>query len=95
MEVIVIESEAFKAIEGMVSNILSVVTAQSNEIKQLKDNRLMSVKEVCSYTGFGIDWVNKHKEHIGYTQIGCKDLRFYKEDVDSYFLKHRIQSKYR
>lgn len=65
------------------------------ELKALKDNRLMSVKDVMEYTGFGKDWVNEHKENIGYSQPGGRDIRFYKEDVDKYFASNKIQRKLR
>lgn len=95
MNAITIESETFKEIVNMVSAILTTVERQSNELKTLKDNRLMSVKEVMEYTGFGVSWINSHKADIGYVQIGAKDLKFYKAHVDAYLMKHFVQRKIR
>lgn len=93
MQVITIEDSAFKAIEGMVSNILNVVTAQNEEIKHLKDNRLMSIDEVSAYLGFGSKWIHQRKDLIGFFQDG-KDIKMYKADVDAYITKNFIKRKY-
>jgi len=93
MDVIVIDSVVFKQIVGMFETIQKTVVELAEENKHLKDNRLMTLKEVSEYTGFGSAWVQKHKDYIGYSQIGCKDLRFYKDNIDAYFQKHFIQKK--
>jgi hypothetical protein len=95
MQVITIESETYKEIVNMVSTILTTVERQAQELKQLKDNRLMGVKEVMEYTGFGTGWINSHKADIGYVQIGAKDLKFWKNDIDAYLKAHFVQRKIR
>jgi predicted DNA-binding transcriptional regulator AlpA len=92
MEVIAIESEAFAVLMRKLDNILNLYIETANELKTLKDNRLMSIAEVAEYTGFNPKWVHERKVDIGYSQPG-KDIRFYKDDIDAYFKRHKIQRK--
>lgn len=95
MNVITIEDAAFHQLVGMFETIQKTIIELAAENKHLKDDRLMSLKEVAKYVGFGEKWVSEHKEAIGYSQIGSKDLRFRKEHVDAYFNsgKHFIKAK--
>lgn len=95
MEVITIEAGAFKRLEGMIESMLTTTKQLAEENKSLKDNRLMSMSEVCKYTGYGPSWILKYKAEIGYSQVGVKDLKFYKSDIDAFFKNsnHYIKTK--
>ena len=91
MDVVVIESQAYKQIVEMFETIQKTVIELSKE--NLKNNRLLNIKEAAEYTGFGKAWLMRYKADIGYCQPGVKDLRFYKEDIDAFFLRHKIMKK--
>lgn len=93
MDVIVIESQAYKDIVGMFETTLNTVTKLAEENKKLKDDRWMSLKEVMKYLGFGKEWVLARKSELGYFQVGCKDLKFRKSKIDLYMEKHFKQNK--
>lgn len=94
MEVITIEAGAFKRLEGMFETTLKTVTQLAEENKRLKENRLMSVADVCELTGYGQAWVLRNKDKIGFSQA-TGSLRFFKDDVIAYFKNsnHYIKSK--
>lgn len=93
MEVVTIETGAYKNMVGMFESILTTVNTLAAENKNLKSDRLMGINELMDYTGFGKTWLMQHKEEIGYVQIGSSPLKFRKENVDAFLDKHSIQRK--
>lgn len=95
MDFKVLTAEEYHELKQDLTCIRKMFTDAVAELKQLKSDRLMTMKEVCEYTGFGEAWVLRHKDKIGYSQIGCKDLRFRKEHIDNYFnnSNHFIKAK--
>lgn len=95
MDFKVLTTEEYQELKQDLTCIRNMFSDAVAELKRLKSDRLMSTEEVCEYTGFGEAWVLRHKDKIGYSQIGGKDLRFRKEHVDNYFnnSKHFIKSK--
>jgi len=85
MDVIVIESPAFKKLMDRLDRI--------EEATKKDGDRWLSMKDAQDYTGFGKDWLNARKEEIGYFQDGCKDIRFYKSNIDKYFKAKTILRK--
>lgn len=83
MEVITIESQAFKA---LVNEIVDQIT------ERFKPDSLMTNQQVMDYTGFGPKWLSTRKELIGYIQDG-KEIRFRRSHVDAYLNKHFISRK--
>lgn len=95
MNFTVFDETKVKEWDSKLETILQTIERLNKENISLKDNRLMSVGDVADYTGFSKQWVVSHKEEIGYSQIGTKDLRFYKDNVDAYFnsKNHYIKKK--
>lgn len=94
IQVITIEANAFKRLEGMFETLLTQNREMAEENKRLKDNALMSVADVCEFTGYGEAWVLRNKDKIGFSQP-TGDLRFFKDDVIAYFKNsnHYIKTK--
>lgn len=88
MDVIVIESAAFKAmLHEIERKIVDTVTKHVSP-----EDRFMTVKEVAEYTRFAPQWVTLRSAEIGAFQKGC-GLRFKKSDVDAYMAKHTFKTK--
>lgn len=88
MDVIVIQSEAYN---NIMAKIDAVVNLANEQAAIPEEDRYMSVDEVCSYVGFGKNWLAERQHVIGYYQDG-KDRRFKRKDIDAYMEKHRIKS---
>ena len=49
-------------------------------------------KEVMALTGFGHNWLDQNKQHIGYSKMsGC--LRFKRKDVEAYMEQNYFKTK--
>lgn len=95
MDFKVLTAEEYQDLKQDIACLRTLFVGAVSELKKLKDNRLMDINEVMEYTGFGKSWLMEHKNDIGYMQVGSSPLRFYKEDVDKYFLQHKIQRKHK
>jgi len=92
MEVIVIESEAYKQLITRIENIERLFIEAISELKEAKNDRYWSVEEVAEFTGFCESWVRKRKEHMGFFQEG-KDLKFLKSNVLKYMSQRSVDPK--
>jgi hypothetical protein len=97
MEVIVIESEAFKRLESVFLESLERaerMIAESQETIKLQAEiitaskiGLMSAKQVADLTGYDAKTIKLRKSEIGYHTMG-KDLKFKPSDVEAWIRKY-------
>jgi hypothetical protein len=92
MEVIVIETEAYKQLQHHLENIERLFLDTVAELKELKNEKYWSVADVMEYTGFSSDWVLARKEHFGFFKEG-KDYRFFKANVIKYMSLRSVEPK--
>lgn len=83
MEVIVIESDAFKHLTKTLEKAVDKITDVMAENVELKEDRWMSVEDAAKYVGFERQWLINRKEDIGCFQEGTS-IRFKKSDLDAY-----------
>jgi hypothetical protein len=83
MEVIVMESIAFKTIMARLENLENLFLKTIKKVEDSSLDRWMSVEEVAEFTGFSKDWVYDHKEDIGFFHNGGH-LKFWKPDVTKF-----------
>lgn len=90
----VLTAEEYQELKQDLACMRKLFTDAVSELKQLKDNKLMSVAEVCEFSGYGEAWVLRNKDKIGFSQA-TGSLRFFKEDVIAFFKNsnHYIKSK--
>lgn len=74
MEVIVIESEAFKRLEHLIER-----AAKASDDK----DEIFNLEQAGEYIGVTGQWVYARRDRIGYIQEG-KILRFRKKNIDKY-----------
>lgn len=86
-----VETQTLNLLIEKVENLQEFVTNISAELKDAKKPYL-SVQEVMELTGFSIDWVNDHKQDIGYSNIG-RTIRFKRKDVEAYMEQNYFKSK--
>lgn len=97
MEVITIESEAFKRMESMFSESqerAERLIAESQETIKLQAEiitaskiGLMSAQQVADLTGYDVKTIKLRKSEIGYHTMG-KDLKFKPADVQAWIQKY-------
>lgn len=92
MDVMVMETEAYRQLERRLETMERLFLQVVEELKEAKNDRWMSVKEVMEYTGFGIDWVMARKQHFGFFQDG-KDLKFWNPNVIKYMSLRSVEPK--
>lgn len=92
MEVITIESAAYKELLQVISLQMTLFLNLVEELKDTKNEKYLSVEEVCELTGFSKDWVYARKADIGYFSEG-KDLKFWKPNVLKYMSQRSIEPK--
>lgn len=92
MEVIVIESGAYKELVDTLALQRTLFLEVVSELKTLKNEKYWSVSDVMEFTGFSKDWVLARKEHFGFFQDG-KDLKFYKPNVMRYLELRSVAPK--
>lgn len=92
MDVIVVDSEAYKQQEETLNLLRKLFLDVVAELKEAKNERYLSVEEVSELTGFSKDWVYARKTDIGFFQEG-KDLRFWKPNVLKYMALRSIEPK--
>ncbi|WP_207425687.1 helix-turn-helix domain-containing protein [Pedobacter sp. SYSU D00535] len=92
MEVIVIESETFKAIQGMFETIQRQIIELAAENKKLKSDYWLTTSETAKYLKISTKSLEKYQLDIGYNQIGGKDKRFKKSDIDAWLAKNYLKS---
>ena len=92
MEVIVIESEAFKAIMFEVSEGRRVSEAYWRLSTERAEDKWLSPKQAAEYTGFKQAWIVDRKERIGFFQDG-NGLRFKKSKLDKYMDANSVEPR--
>ena len=76
MEVITIESQAYKNIMDKLNDIYEATLASQKDL-------YLSSKQVSEMTGFKNDWIHTHKHEIGHSLVDGQ-LRFKRKDVLEY-----------
>lgn len=91
MEVIVLDSEVYKAITSKIDNMAAMLEKLMSE-KKIADP-YMSIEEVERYIGFERKWIVKKLDNreIAYTNLGKMKIK--KSAIDAYMDKHSIQPK--
>lgn len=87
-EVIVIDSPAYNNFMGKLNEIYETLSKQSDELKRLKSDYLMTPKEVMNYVGFGKDWLEAHRDEITWVKPGG-EYRFLKSDLDRFLATYK------
>ncbi|WP_114937528.1 helix-turn-helix domain-containing protein [Mucilaginibacter endophyticus] len=86
-----VETKTLQALIAEVQDMRQVVISTISELKEAKKPYL-SAQEVMELTGFSIDWVNDHKQDIGYSNIG-RTIRFKRKDVEAYMDQNYFKTK--
>jgi mRNA-degrading endonuclease RelE of RelBE toxin-antitoxin system len=86
MDVITIESSAFKRLEDMFEESQQKIKEQAEIITASKIG-LMSSQQVADLTGYDEKTIRVRKNEIGYSTMG-RDLRFKPADVQAWISKY-------
>lgn len=86
MEVIVFDSPAYLEIKAMLNGIQDTIEQQHAELRELKTDYLMTSQQVIEFTGCGKDWLEAHRDEIGWTKMGGV-YRFLRSNLDAYIAK--------
>ncbi len=89
-EVITIESQAWKSIMFNIERAMQTTEQIARELRQVKEDRWMTLEEVAEFTGFKSTWITARKRDLGGFKQG-KGLRFKKSKVDQYMEEHSYQ----
>lgn len=92
MEVIVIGSEAWKALIFEIEETRKLMQVMFDTMNDAASDRWLSPKEAAEYVGFKPAWIKARSAKIGASQDGC-GLRFKRSDIDKYMQKHSFKSK--
>lgn len=88
MEVIVMESEAFKKLEYLIERNAELMERLVNR----DPDRILSLDQAAEYIGVTKQWVSTWKKAISYFKES-KLIRIRKSDIDKYLEKHTIKGK--
>jgi hypothetical protein len=86
-----VETATLQSLITEVKDMRLVVISALQELAEAKKPYL-SAQEVMKLTGFSLDWVNDHKQDIGYSNIG-RTIRFKRKDVEAYMETNYFKSK--
>ena len=92
MEVIVIESAAWKALIFEIEESRKLVKAMFSQMTANSQDKWLSLDEAAKYAGFKPRWIRERSAKIGAFQDGC-GLRFKRSDIDAYMLKHYFKQR--
>ncbi len=83
-----------KVLEELIFEVRSLRELVIKTIDELGDVKkpYLTVQDVMNLTGFSIDWVNHHKQDIGYSNIG-RTIRFKRKDVEAYMEANYFKAK--
>lgn len=87
MEVIVIESEAYKNLMFKIDTLFKALTKPVKE-----EDKWLTMEEVMEYTGFKYSWIMTRRSRIGYFRDG-NGLRFKKANIDKYMEANSFKIK--
>jgi predicted DNA-binding transcriptional regulator AlpA len=87
----IIETATLEALISEVRDLKDFVAKTASELSDAKKPYL-TAQEVMELTGFSIDWVNDHKQDIGYSNIG-RTIRFKRKDVEAYMDQNYFKTK--
>lgn len=85
-EVIVFDSPVFIEIKSLLNGIQDTIEQQHAELRELKTDYLMTSQQVIEFTGCGKDWLEAHRDEIGWTKMGGA-YRFLRSNLDAYIAK--------
>lgn len=88
MQVVTMESEAFKKLEYLIERTayLSEIIANS------EPDKIFTVAQAAEYVGVNRRWVDTNKTAIGYFKQ-ARTIRIKKSSIDKYLDKHTIINK--
>lgn len=92
MEVIVIGSEAWKALIFEIEETRKLIQAMFEKMSEAAQDRWLSPKEAAEYTGFKQAWIKQRSAKIGAFQDGM-GLRYKRSDIDKYMKENSFKSK--
>lgn len=97
MEVVVIEAEAFKAMQAMFNEVVRLHKELADDAARRRDKRLLTAKEVAEMVGYRYATIKLKKHEIGFFSEG-KDVKFKLKDVEAWidrnYIKPRFQPGY-
>lgn len=85
MDFTVLDTAEVNQIKGALDLILQTIEKQNAQIAHLNDDRWLTAKEAAEYCGYAVGWIMTHKEDIGYSQVGTKDIRIRRSNLDNFF----------
>lgn len=88
MNVVTIESEAFKKLEYLIERNAQLTEQMANK----EADRIFTLAQAAEYLGVDRRWVDTRKKSIGYFREG-RLIRIRKSDIDKYLEKHTIKTK--
>lgn len=92
MEVIVIESNAFKALVFEIEEAKKLTKAMFDSMNASTQDRWLSPEEAAEYVGFKPAWIKARSAKIGCFKDGC-GLRFKRSDIDAYMKANSFKAK--
>ncbi len=92
MDVIVISSEAWKALIFEIEEAKRIVKAMFEQMSADSQDKWLSPAQAAEYTGFKQAWIKARAAKIGAFQDGC-GLRFLRSDIDAYMKSNSFKSK--
>lgn len=92
MEVIVIGSEAWKALIFEIEETRKLTQAMFDKMSDAVQDRWLSPRDAAEYTGFKQSWIKARSAKIGAFQDGM-GLRYKRSDIDKYMQKNSFKAK--
>lgn len=92
MEVITVESGAWKALIADIEEANKCTRAMFAKMNDAVQDRWLSPEEAAEYVGFKPAWIKARSAKIGAFKDGC-GLRFKRSDVDAYMKKNSFKAK--
>lgn len=88
MNVVTIESEAFRRLEYLIERNAQLTEQMANK----ESDKILTLNQAAEYLGVTKQWVSTRKKAIGFYKEG-KIIRIRKSDIDKYLEKHTIKTK--
>lgn len=87
------ESETFKKMQDMFEEVVRLHKELSDDVKRLKDKRLLTPKEVAELVGYNPNTIKQKKHEIGFFSEG-KDVKFKLKDVEAWIDRNYINPRF-
>lgn len=92
MDVIVIGSEAWKALIFEIMETRKLVEVMFAKMSDNASDKWLSPKEAAEYVGFKPAWIKARSAKIGASQDGC-GLRYKRSNLDKYMESNSFKAK--